>query len=66
MSECAFKSAVELANAIASREVSSLKLTDMYIRRVESVGSHHHLVMPGRESTFNNQHPFRQGSNTLA
>jgi amidase len=39
MSEYAFKSAVELASAIASKDVSSLELTDMYISRVESVGA---------------------------
>ena len=39
MSEYAFKSALELASAIASKEVSSLELTDMYIQRVESVGA---------------------------
>jgi amidase len=37
MSDYAFKSAVELASAIASKEVSSLELTDMYIDRVESI-----------------------------
>jgi amidase len=35
MSEYAFKSAVELAQAIKAKEVSSLELTDMYIDRVE-------------------------------
>ena len=37
MSEFAFKSAVELASAIAGKQVSSLELTDMYIDRVESI-----------------------------
>jgi amidase len=37
MSDYAFKSAVELARAIASKEVSSLELTDMYIERIESI-----------------------------
>ncbi|MBT3426033.1 MAG: amidase [Gammaproteobacteria bacterium] len=37
MSEFAFKSAVELASAIAAKQVSSLELTDMYISRVESI-----------------------------
>ena len=36
MSEYAFKSAVELAAAIASKEVSSLEVTKMYINRIES------------------------------
>ncbi|MBP17553.1 MAG: amidase [Gammaproteobacteria bacterium] len=35
MGEYAFKSAVELAQAIQSKEVSALELTDMYIERVE-------------------------------
>jgi len=39
MSEYAFKSAVELASFVASKEVSSLELTDMYIKRVESIGA---------------------------
>jgi len=39
MSEYAFKSAVELASLVASKEVSSLELTDMYINRVESIGA---------------------------
>ena len=37
LSEYAFKSAVELAHAIQSKAVSSLELTDMYIRRVETI-----------------------------
>ena len=37
MSEFAFKSAVELASAIAAKQVSSLELTDMYIDRVEAI-----------------------------
>lgn len=39
MSEYAFKSAVDLAQAIQSKEVSSLELTDMYISRVEKFDS---------------------------
>ncbi len=39
MSEYAFKSAVELASFVASKEVSSLELTDMYIKRVETIGA---------------------------
>ena len=35
MNEFAFKSAVELAQSIKAKEVSSLELTDMYISRVE-------------------------------
>ena len=37
MSHYAYQSAVALARAIASKEVSSLELTDMYIDRVESI-----------------------------
>ena len=37
MSDYAFKSAVALASAIATKEISSLELTDMYIDRVESI-----------------------------